>query len=454
MSHKCRFELIFFTLLLAACSVQSYYLEVWEGPEYRIPDSTYSQLTLSFCYNSSDPDDASMVSRIVEEQLSVVVHPYTEVYWHVIFANSTLVFSPEDIQNKANQSFTIISYYWGYFSLTFYGALAARPSDVNHGVNNSIWMGEKKLLRNDTIIIVDRRESSKIADTAFMIGAVSFSLFNTVLMGSQLDLQIILAVIKRPVGPLCGIFCQFICMPLFSFGVGWLLLDDPLQRLGLFTLGCSPGGQNSNFWTLLYNGDINLSITMTFCSTIIAMAMMPTWMYLLGSKLLGEGSSITIPYMNLITSLIGFSVPLFIGLLIKYKKYNWAVFAGKIIKPMTFCMILYFISFGMYNNYKGFALITGNVALAGLMVAAGGYTAGALMSTLFCLKKKTDHRYLHRNCVPERSHCISPFKAFIGNTRQRPGSSSSTGSAFPDGPSSSDDIPDLASATEMWHLPT
>lgn len=62
----------------------------------------------------------------------------------------------------------------------------------------------------------------------------------------------------------------------FSFCTGWLLLDDPLHRLGLFTLGCSPGGSASNFWTLLFNGDLNLSITMTFISTIIAMGMVVT----------------------------------------------------------------------------------------------------------------------------------------------------------------------------------
>ena len=53
-------------------------------------------------------------------------------------------------------------------------------------------------------------------------------------------------------------------------------------RLGLFVLGCSPGGNGSNFWTLLLNGDINLSITMTFVSTIAALGMMPFWIYTLG----------------------------------------------------------------------------------------------------------------------------------------------------------------------------
>ncbi|KAF2354675.1 Bile acid:sodium symporter/arsenical resistance protein Acr3 [Trinorchestia longiramus] len=465
-------------MILLCClnRVFGYTLQVWEGEEYRIPDSTPSPLTLSFQYNASDPEDVALMARIVEQDLSVVVYPETEEPWHVNFANSTLVFSPDDIKNSVNHTFTIISYYWGYFPVMFYGNLAAKSSEIVEGRNvtmlgekkllrndtmvicdrqqssktmdtifmvgavsfslfntvlmgtqldiqiiigvikkpigplcgvicqficmplaksseivegrNVTMLGEKKLLRNDTMVICDRQQSSKTMDTIFMIGAVSFSLFNTVLMGTQLDIQIIIGVIKKPIGPLCGVICQFICMPLFSFLVGWLLLDDPLQRLGLFTLGCSPGGQNSNFYTLLFNGDINLSITMTFCSTIIAMGMMPTWMFLLGSRLLGPDSSITIPYTKLITSLITFSIPLFIGLLIKHKLPRWARFAGRIVKPLTFCMITYFITFGMYNQYKGMALITWNVALAGLLVAGCGYSVGALLSAVCCLKKK------------------------------------------------------------------
>ena len=56
-------------------------------------------------------------------------------------------------------------------------------------------------------------------------------------------------------------------------------------RLGLFVLGTCPGGTGSNFWTLLLNGDINLSITMTFVSTVAALGMMPLWIFLMAPLL-------------------------------------------------------------------------------------------------------------------------------------------------------------------------
>ena len=106
-------------------------------------------------------------------------------------------------------------------------------------------------------------------------------------------------------GPIVGFVSQFLFMPLFSFLVGWIITDDYLfrsdqkainaslaninlnllLRLGLFVLGTCPGGTGSNFWTLLLNGDINLSITMTFVSTVAALGMMPLWIFLMAPLL-------------------------------------------------------------------------------------------------------------------------------------------------------------------------
>ena len=40
---------------------------------------------------------------------------------------------------------------------------------------------------------------------------------------------------------------------------------------GLLAIGCSPGGGGSNIMTSVMDGDINLSIVMTFVSNIVAL---------------------------------------------------------------------------------------------------------------------------------------------------------------------------------------
>lgn len=68
--------------------------------------------------------------------------------------------------------------------------------------------------------------------------------------------------------------------------MGLVLIEDPLKGFGLLVIGICPGGLASNFWTLLLDGDVNLSITMTFISSIAALgiertgvAMMESFVY-------------------------------------------------------------------------------------------------------------------------------------------------------------------------------
>lgn len=63
----------------------------------------------------------------------------------------------------------------------------------------------------------------------------------------------------------CNFFFQV------AYGLARLLFDDFILQLGLFTFGCSPGGGASNMWTVLLNGNLNLSLTMTFISNLAAL---------------------------------------------------------------------------------------------------------------------------------------------------------------------------------------
>ena len=90
------------------------------------------------------------------------------------------------------------------------------------------------------------------------------------------------------------------------------------ERLGLLLLGCCPGGVGSNFWTAMLggppliminiqndqnenctlSGDINLSVTMTFFSSVAAFAMTSFWIWFLGSPLVD--TTLPIPYTQLV----------------------------------------------------------------------------------------------------------------------------------------------------------
>ena len=46
-------------------------------------------------------------------------------------------------------------------------------------------------------------------------------------------------------------------------------------RLGIILVGCAPGGTASNVVCYLAKGDVALSISLTVCSTILAVFFMP-----------------------------------------------------------------------------------------------------------------------------------------------------------------------------------
>lgn len=119
------------------------------------------------------------------------------------------------------------------------------------------------------VAVIRSMPKIQIIFTIFVAILVSI---NNISMGCVISLPTITGVVRKPIAPLIGFACQFLIMPLASYYVGmYAFPDNPNWRLGLFVLGCCPGGTGSNFWTLLFDGDVDLSITMTFFSTIAAM---------------------------------------------------------------------------------------------------------------------------------------------------------------------------------------
>jgi hypothetical protein len=59
-----------------------------------------------------------------------------------------------------------------------------------------------------------------------------------------------------------------------AYGLSYLLLPGmPNLQYGLFCVGSAPGGGASNQWTIMLDGNIDLSITMTAVSSIAALGL-------------------------------------------------------------------------------------------------------------------------------------------------------------------------------------
>ncbi|XP_013791772.1 ileal sodium/bile acid cotransporter-like [Limulus polyphemus] len=227
---------------------------------------------------------------------------------------------------------------------------------------------------NPLQISVVRKENK--LNTVFIASVAILVSLSYINMGCALDLRVIKGVLKRPVAPAVGFSCQYLMMPLIAYGIGQLLFDTPILKLGLFVFGCSPGGGASNMWTVLLKGNLNLSVTMTFISTLAALVMMPLWIFTLG-KTLFSGTT-KIPFTNIFISLVSMVIPLGIGLLIQKYLPKVATFGRRILAPTCLILIIYIVAFGTYANLYMFKLFTWHTVVAALTNVWFGFLFGAL----------------------------------------------------------------------------
>lgn len=227
-------------------------------------------------------------------------------------------------------------------------------------------------------ISVIRKES--MLSKVFIVSVATLVSLNYINMGCAIDMNIILAVLKKPVAPVIGFSCQYVFMPLIAYGVGKLVFDSPILQLGLFIFGCSPGGGASNMWTVLLNGNLDLSITMTFISTLASLGMMPLWIFTLG-KTLFDGTT-RIPFTNIFISLVSMVIPLGIGLMIQRFLPKAAKLGRRILAPACILMIIYIVAFGTYANLYMFKLFSWRVVIAALINVWFGFLVGALAARL------------------------------------------------------------------------
>ncbi len=88
------------------------------------------------------------------------------------------------------------------------------------------------------------------------------------------------AFIAAPSRPLIGLAAQYTIMPLSAWAVSQFY-DDPQLRAGIVLVGCMPGAMASNVMTVLFRGDLLLSVTMTTVATLLCPLVLALWLPLL-----------------------------------------------------------------------------------------------------------------------------------------------------------------------------
>ena len=143
-------------------------------------------------------------------------------------------------------------------------------------------------------------------------------------MGLTLKIEDFIRIFKNYKIIFIAVFFQFLIMPFLGFILVKFLNIEQIIGLGIILVGCAPGGTASNVICYLAKGDVALSISITICSTVLAVFLMPIlfWVY--------TGSNIEIPVYQMMLSIFKIVViPVFLGVFFN----NYKLIKIEKIKP-------------------------------------------------------------------------------------------------------------------------
>lgn len=162
----------------------------------------------------------------------------------------------------------------------------------------------------------------------------------------QLRVRHFKEVLKRPKALLTGVLSQFILLPIATFLLTLVLQPFPSLALGMILVAACPGGNVSNFISLMAKGNAALSVGLTAIATLLAIAVTP-----LNFSLFGYLNPHTSPILRSIalnpwhmiqTVVLLLGVPLALGMFVRSR---WPRFTGRISTPIRWLSILFFALF-------------------------------------------------------------------------------------------------------------
>ena len=177
-----------------------------------------------------------------------------------------------------------------------------------------------------------------------------------IMFGVALDITVsdFKALFNKPKKVFIGILLQFFLVPAITLLLVYVIQPQASLALGLMMVAACPGGNVSNFMTKIAKGNTALSVSLTAFATAMALFITPVnlavWanLYEPTALILKKVSLNPLEVTKIVLLILG--IPLLIGMYIKQKFPSFAVKLSKIIKPLSFLILIAFIVVAFYNN--------------------------------------------------------------------------------------------------------
>ncbi|CAF1013472.1 unnamed protein product [Rotaria sordida] len=222
-------------------------------------------------------------------------------------------------------------------------------------------------------------QPKRLVDRLFYIILPFLIIFISIQMGILLDTKILIELVRKPTPVIVGFISQYGLMPFLAMAIAKIFRYSPLYSLALFVIGCCPGSGASNQWTLLFDGDVNLSAVMSFVSTASSFVMMPLYFYTIGRIYMRE-LSINVPFLGLLRSLALVVIPYSVGIGISHCSPKTRAIVETLVKPMMLFLLIFFLVFGTIVNWYLIVTIDLHTALTAPLLPYLGFIFGAVIA--------------------------------------------------------------------------
>ncbi|XP_053107949.1 sodium/bile acid cotransporter 4 [Hemicordylus capensis] len=205
-------------------------------------------------------------------------------------------------------------------------------------------------------------------------------------LGCTVELSQLGAQLRRPLGLLLALLCQFGVMPLVAFLLALIFALDEVAAVAVLLCGCCPGGNLSNIVSLLVDGDMNLSIIMTMSSTLLALILMPLCLWIYSRAWINTPLVRLLPLGAVTLTLCSTLLPIGIGVFIRYRYTRLADILLKVsLWSLLVSLVILFILTGTMLGPELLARIPATVYVVAVLMPLMGYGCGYGIATLFRL---------------------------------------------------------------------
>ncbi len=199
-------------------------------------------------------------------------------------------------------------------------------------------------------------------------------------LGLTLRLQDFRAIVSRPKPVVAGLVGQIVLLPLVAWGIGNGFHLAPFFFIGLMLVACSPGGSSSNVFSMLANGDVALSVTLTALSSSITLFTLPLIMAWV-TQSVGQAVDIHLPVGNLfMQNIVLMVVPITAGLMVRIFRPEGADKTHNVLKRIAMPALVLLVTVFFFQHKHTIMAEFASLGLTmGLLIVATT-SCGALLS--------------------------------------------------------------------------